>query len=69
MFSTEHLVKLIKECLFKQFLKTFKQGYAKYVTVDLHKICITFEQTQADATTKKAIYNVSSISTDNGQAK
>ncbi|XP_029828235.2 uncharacterized protein LOC115313416 [Ixodes scapularis] len=51
-----------------KFLETFKHGYAKYVTVDMHKICIIFEETQADATAKKAIYNVSSISTDNGQA-
>uniref|UniRef100_A0A0K8R399 Putative salivary lipocalin n=1 Tax=Ixodes ricinus TaxID=34613 RepID=A0A0K8R399_IXORI len=51
-----------------RFLNTFKEGYIKYITVDIGKLCITFTQTQFDATTKEAIYSVSSKSssgTDN----
>ncbi|XP_040070245.1 uncharacterized protein LOC8053454 [Ixodes scapularis] len=51
-----------------RFLNTFKEGYIKYITVDIGKLCIAFTQTQFDATTKEAIYSVSSKSssgTDN----
>ncbi|CAN8004671.1 unnamed protein product, partial [Ixodes hexagonus] len=48
-----------------KFLELFKNGYILYITKDIGKICITFAQTQADATTKDAAYNVSSVNTTN----
>uniref|UniRef100_A0A0K8RGY6 Putative secreted protein n=1 Tax=Ixodes ricinus TaxID=34613 RepID=A0A0K8RGY6_IXORI len=45
-----------------RFLNAFKEGYIKYITADIGKSCISFTQTQVDATTKEAIYSVSSKS-------
>lgn len=51
-----------------QFLETFKQCYIQYTTVDLHKICYSFDQIQVDSKTKEAVYSVTALSTDNNHA-
>ncbi|KAM7302703.1 uncharacterized protein ISCGN_018211 [Ixodes scapularis] len=51
-----------------QFLKTFKEGYIRYTTVNAHEICHSFDQIQLDTTTKKAVYSVTTLSTGNDHA-